>query len=759
MASTLHAQDTRSSEPVYNPAPLQTGRSTDKLPQKGKPSVSARPAARSNQGSQPAADKSDPLTDIQAEEMGGRPDRELLLQGDVEILRDETEVKADQVFYDVVEDAVDAKGNVKIRLEGDHYEGSALRLKLDTGVGVMQSPVYRLLRMKAHGTAERIDFKEDDVATLVGGTFTTCQGPDPDWYMKSGTLTLDNEREIGTASNAVLMFKGVPIVATPHLSFPLTDARTSGFLAPIVASSSTGGLEITSPYYLNIAPNRDLMLYPRYISRRGLQMGADARYVGQDYAGQTRLEFLENDTQTNTQRYALSAQHQQALAPGLNFSANLNLASDDDYSRDFPMSRTAARRRLLPRDLQLNYADARSDAVVRLTEYQVLQDSRAQITLPYARLPQITYNLFGYEDSGINWKVDSEVTRFAHPTAVQGDRFVINPRVSFPWNKPGYFVRPSLSVHATTYSLDHAALPTMTAQSRVLPTFSIDSGLVLERDTRFFGRSAVQTLEPRLFYSYTPYVEQNSLLYPTFDSAEADFNYAQVFRENRFVGNDRIGDANQITAALSSRFIEDNGVERIRVAVAQRFYFEDQRVTLGPVLPPSLANTLSDVLLLASGRLSKSLRLDTNIQYNQTRKEINRVNIGTYWQPAPMKVLNFQYRMDRRDTDPASRTNFELVDVSGQWPLSDRWFGVGRLNYLINEDRVGQSLLGFEYKADCWIFRAVGQRIPTAFGTATTRLFMQLEFSGLSGQSPKPIRILPLNVPGYQPVTQEYQEY
>jgi LPS-assembly protein len=689
---------------------------------------------------------------MQAEKISGRPDRELQLENNVKIERGPTLIEADRVDYDIVDDKINAKGNVVIDRAGDHFTGNALKLKMDTGVGYMDSPVYRLLRKNAQGSAERIDFESQDSVTVVKGVFTTCEGPDPDWYLKSSKLTLDNDRQIGEAKGAVLVFKGIPIAGTPYVSFPLSEERVSGFLAPTIATSTTGGLEVTTPYYLDIAPNRDLTLYPQYISRRGLMMGAHARYLDRDYSGNTRTEFLNSDAVIGDGRYALSTIHKHNLAPGLDFYADLNAASDDNYSKDFPLSRTAARLRLLTRNLQLTYAGPGWNGLARLTEYQILQDVNAPITAPYGRLPQLNLNQFGYSDSGLSWNVNSEFTRFTHATKEQGDRLIFNPRISYALNKPGYFVRPSLSLHGTTYNLDQVTNASMNAPSRVLPTVSIDSGLIFERDATFFGRPALNTLEPRLFYTYTPFVRQDANIYPTFDSNEADFNFAQIFRENRFIGGDRIGDANTVTAALTSRFLEVNGEERLRMAVAQRFAFEDQRVVLSTL--SGTTDTRSDILFLTSGRVSRELRLDGNLQYSQTNKEINRVNFGSFWQPAPMKLLNVQYRRDIRNLNNGTDTNFELFDVSGQWPLSSRWYGVGRLNYLIKDSRLGQSLFGVEYRADCWIFRFVGQRIPTAANETNTTFFLQLEFNGLSTIGSNPMRALRANVPGYQKLTQ-----
>lgn len=719
--------------------------------------MGAAPASAQQAAPKPVDDDRDAPLQMEAEKMTGRPDREVKLERDVVIRRGVTTIESDSVNYDIVDDRVDAVGNVEIDRAGDHYSGKELHLKMDTGVGSMDSAVYKLMRKNARGSAERVDFESEDSATVVSGIYTTCEGPDPDWYLKSSKLSLDNSTETGVARDAVLVFKGLPIAGTPYISFPLTDERVSGFLAPSIATSTTGGLEILTPYYLNIAPNRDLTINPRYISRRGLMLGGDARYIGDYYSGNTRAEWLNNDAITGEQRYALSSIHRQNLAPGLNYYSDLNFASDNEYPKDFPLTRTLANRRLLLRNIQLDYASTDWSGAIRVAEYQVLQDPLATIVSPYGRLPQILFSRFGYNDSGLSWNFASEMTRFTHSKLVAGDRLVLNPRVTYAWNRPGYFIRPSMSLHGTLYNLNQVTDPTvMTAPTRVLPTLSLDSGLVFERNATFFGRDALQTLEPRLFYSYTPYKQQDALLYPTFDSSEADFNYAQVFRENRFVGNDRIGDSNQITAALTSRFIELNGMERIRVAVAQRFSLAEQRVILGvPTATAVASETRSDILLLTSGRVTNELRVDANMQYSQERNEVNRVNFGTYWQPEAMKLLNVQYRRDVRNTTNSAATNFELIDISGQWPLSHRWYGVGRINYLLKDKKLGQSLLGLEYKADCWIFRFVSQQIPTAVGVANTTFFIQLEFNGLSSLGSDPMRALRANVPGYQPLSQQ----
>jgi len=704
----------------------------------------------------------DAPTVIEGEQLTGRPDREVRLQRQVEVTRGQTVVNADQVYYDIVDDRVEAEGDVRVLRAGDRFNGNTLKLKLDTGIGYMDSIVYRLLKRNAQGHAQRIDFESEDVATISDGVYTTCNGPDPDWYLKTSKLNLDDGAGIGRARNAVLVFKGVPVAGTPGISFPLTEGRKSGFLASTLTTSTNTGVQLTVPYYWDIAPNRDLTLFPRYMSTRGLMLGADARYLDREFAGETRFEFMNDSDYANRTRYALSARHNHNVYPDVSLALEYNNVSDNDYARDFPFShvfdRPGVNRRLLRQTAKMSYSPAGPwSGTMQLADFQVLQDPNATIVrVPYARLPQIDLYYDDLSNSGFNLSVGTQYTNFSHPTEVQGHRLIINPRVSYHYLRDsGYFLVPSVSAHGTYYDLNQLSDSSMTAPSRFVPTLSLDSGLMFERNTLFFGRSVLQTLEPRAYYTNTSYVQQNGGLYPNFDTTIADLSYGMIFRENRFIGNDRIGDANQLTLAMTSRYLESDGAERLRLAIAQRFNFVQPRVGLETDLAASSSDK-SDVLMLATGRVTRETRLDANFQYNQERSQLNRVNFGVYWQPEPLKLLNLQYRKDSRNLDPRifPGTKYELLDLSGQWPIAARWYGVGRINYLLDENRVGQSLVGVEHQADCWIFRLVSQRVPTAAGVVNNTTFLQLEFNGLSSLGTNPMRALRFNIPGYQSLSQ-----
>jgi LPS-assembly protein len=682
-------------------------------------------------------------TQVGAERITGRPDREVTLDRDAEVTRGAMTLNADHATYDIVDDRVKAEGNVKMRRYNERYSGTDLDVKLDTGEGYIDNPTYNLgpAKRNAQGKASRIDFASREEAVVKNGTYSTCEGPDPDWYLKSGTINLDSSRDIGTATRSVVYFKGVPILASPFVTFPLSDERKTGFLPPAIGTTSKGGLEISAPYYLNIAPNRDLTLFPRLITRRGLQLGAQARYLGESYSGQIRLEDLPNDRQTGTNRYAYTITHAQRLAPGLTFGANLNGASDDNYPNDFQSSITNSNLRLLPRELSLSYARSYWTAVARTSSYQVLQDPVTPISKPYARLPQLTVSGSRYDYGGFDVSMVADYTRFSQPQLVEGDRLVFNPRISYPILAPGYFIKPSLSLNAASYALSNTAAGQPTSISRTLPTFSIDSGLVFERDATFLGLPGTQTLEPRLFYVYTPFRDQSRI--PLFDTALSDFSFGQLFSENRYIGYDRISDANQVTAAVVSRYLQEDGTERLRLALGQRFYFNQQQVTTGT----AASENKSDILAAALGQVTPTLQLEAGVQYSQSQHKTNAETYGVRWQPGPQRVLNLQRRRD-------VATGLDLVDASGQWPLAARLYGVARVNYSMIEKKVSESLFGLEYKADCWVFRVVAQRTPTATNVATSSLFFQLELNGLSRLGSNPMTALRNNVPGYTPVNQ-----
>jgi LPS-assembly protein len=684
-------------------------------------------------------DKNAPIN-IWSEIVTGRPERYVNFDYDVKVIKGGTTLTADHGEYKFLEDEVRAIGDVRINRYGDCYTGDTLKLRLDSNIGDVENPTYRLLRNNAHGAADKVDFTGEDQSTMHKATYTTCESTNPDWYLTANTLDLDNGLDTGTAKSSTIYFKDVPVLAWPSMTFPLSDLRHSGFLPPIIGTSGSGGVQIGLPYYWDIAPNRDVTFIPKWYAKRGLQLAADARYMGTDYNGETTLEFLRNDAQTNTDRYAWSSQQQWKLTPQTNLTWDLNGASDDNYPADFSNSITKTAIRLLPRDINLTYYGSFWNAGIHLSNFQVLQDltnPSDYITRPYDRLPELSFNAAKQDVYGFDWVWNSTLTRFWHPTMVRGDRLLITPQLSFPIIGAAYFFTPKITLHAADYSVFDPNTGLSNDYHLNVPMYSLDSGLIFERPKQIFGHDMTQTLEPRLYYVYIPNRQQSQL--PNFDSGLADFNFAQIFTENRFAGGDYVGDANQITAAVTTRFLESDGEERARFAVGQRFYFNEQQVQL----PGSTTSgSRSDILFTAEGAISRQFKTELSLQYSQTNHQYMAEQFGMQWKPGPMKVLNVGYIYQQG--------TLEQIDVSGQWPLSKRWYGVARGNYSLSNRQIVDGLAGLEYKADCWVFRIAAQRFLTTSATSTTGYFMQLELNGLGKFGPNPLEAIKRNVSGYQ---------
>lgn len=694
-----------------------------------------------------------PATVVQAEEISGRPDRELNLERNVELVRGATRLTADTACFKQVENEVTAAGNIQMWRFGDYYKGDELKLNLSNGKGWVLRPEYKMELNNAQGNASRIDFLSQDEAFVTNGTYSTCDGPNPDWYLKSSTLRLDAGRDVGVAGKTIVYFKGVPIIGTPAMSFSLSGARRSGWLPPSIGFGAKGRAEAVLPYYFNIAPNRDLTLYPRLMLDRGLQMGATGRYIGETsrggYQGETHAELLVDDKETGEDRWLINSTHGQALRRNWTYGWNINAASDDDYPSDFSKSINTTAQRQLVREIRTDLYGQYWTLAARVQNYQVLQDPAAAtdptltVARPYDRLPEILFHAGRYDVKGFDWAVDSEITRFSHPDLPTGNRAVLVPQVSYPFVRPGYFVTPRLALHASAYQLERAAAGSPRSLSRTLPQFSVDSGMIFERKSGLLGREMTQTLEPRLFYAYTPYKDQSQ--FPNFDSAEASFNFSQIFTENRFIGSDRVADANQVTVAVVSRFLESDGAERLRVALGQRFYLSEQRVQLVAGAPRD--ESRSDALVAAGGRISETWAFDSAVQYNARTSSVVNANFGVQWRPGDKKVINAEYRF--------VRDSFKNVDLSSQWPLSMRWYGVGRVSYSVQDSKILESLIGLEYKADCWVFRMGAQRFVTTARNTSTPIFFQLELNGLSKLGfGSPLESFYKSIPGYSRLNQ-----
>jgi len=719
---------------------------------------------------------------IEADRIDGTTSVETVALGNVDLQRADRTLKSDRLVYREPIDEAEATGNVKLTGTGEVITGPHLKLKLGDSIGTFDSPAYSVHRLPvpakdssnpldqygnlkrkpavldASGTAVRLNFEGKDRYRMSDATYSTCPASKAgqDWFVRVSDLSLDYTQSLAVAKGATVYFMDMPILYSPWMSFTLDSQRKTGLLAPTIGSTSKSGIETTLPFYWNIAPDMDATIAPRIMAKRGVQWGGEYRYLGQSYSGQISGEYLPDDHLLHTNRSAITFEHKQIFGGGLSGSFNLNRVSDDAYFTDLSTRLANITQTNLLRQGRLDYGGGWWSGSLMAQRYQTLQDPlQPPIAHPYDRLPQLLVSADRADfPFGSEMIFSGEYVKFSNPFGanVQGNRTTLYPQLSLPLQTASFYVTPKIGIHSTRYQLDWHDVPFSQQPvgggpdqvSRNVPILSIDSGMIFERPLDWFGQSMTQTLEPRAYYLKVPRKDQS--LIPTFDTGLADFNFAQIFSENRFSGGDRIADANQLTVAATTRLIDpSSGEELIRGAIGQRYYFTDQTVTL-KAGDPIRTKRLADFLGAVSGKLSRDLNLDSGIEYNYHDQQLQRFSITTRYQPEPGKVLNAGYRY----TDAL----LKQIDFSAQWPLFGGWHGVGRYNYSLRDKRVIESIAGLEYDGGCWASRFVVQRVASAAGQANSSIFIQLELNGFSDIGSSPLSILRRDIKGYGQITQ-----
>jgi LPS-assembly protein len=685
-------------------------------------------------------------TFARADRIEGSVDESILLEGNAEVRRGGVVLRGDRILYTQATDQVDVTGNARVFGRGATFTGPELSFRIDAQTGRMPDAEFTYPARNGRGEATLIEFLSEQRARMENARFTTCAPGDKSWWVQMDEVSIDGLEQSATASAAVLYFQGLPILASPWFGFPVGNQRRSGFLTPSFGVSNTLGTDIRTPYYWNIAPNYDYTISPRVMTKRGVLFGNEFRFLEREFNGTLFYDIIQHDRQTDTARSYTGARFSWASPTGLGAGVNYNRVSDDNYFVDFSSTILGSSQKVLPQDYFLSYTKPFWSAVARVTQNQILQDPLAPVTPPYERVPQLTVTGFVADWNGWEGALVLDGTRFVNPQAglPPGNRYIANPRIAYPYITPGWFITPRAQLSATYYSLDPQFNTGVTSDTRVMPILSVDSGLIFERDTQWFGRSAQQTLEPRLYYAYIPFRAQDQL--PNFDSALADLNYAQFFTENIYSGYDRIVNANQLTLALATRILDaETGAERLRAAIGQRYYFSAQKVVLPGETPRQ--GSESDLLAAISAQLGPAWAVDGAVQYSAETSAISRATIGTRYQPRRSSVISAYYRYQEAST-PSASTN--QIDISAQWPITDRWYGVGRYNYSLESRKPVEAIAGFEYKEDCWLLRFAFQRFQTTTATATTNFYVQLELTGLTSVGTNALSQLQRNIPGYQ---------
>ena len=668
-----------------------------------------------------------------------------LLEGDVVAIRGDQRLSASQVQLDREANRVSAEGGVEYGDPRFAVQSERAALDLNEQTGQFEEADYYLPERNAQGSAGRVAVsRREQTARLEAVTYSTCARGQEFWQLRSSRIDLDQEAGRGSARNITLALGGVPVMYFPYLSFPITDERQSGFLTPTVGRDEQSGFDLRVPYYWNIAPNMDATFAPRILSKRGVQLGVEYRFLlpGQD--GEIDGEYLPQDRVADRDRYALNVRHKSNLSPGLYTDLLYQYVSDDEYIDDFDNFIDLLSPSALERHLDVFYQGGSWYTLARVQDFQTIDpEIFGADNEPYNRLPQLLFKGdWGGGPYGLRYEFLGEVVNFDNNDRVTGMRLDLQPSLSLPLERPEGFLKPRLSYRYTTYQLRNTEPGQKNSPTRGLPIVSVDSGLFFERtvDWDWLG-SGLQTLEPRLFYLYIPDRDQQNI--PLFDTTQVDRSYAWLFLENRFTGADRVGDANQLTAALTTRLLGEQGQERLRASVGQIYYFEDQEVTLQNIRPDT---DKSSVLIgEALWRLNERFDIRSTVQWDPKPSDLQRAAVDLHYRHDPGRLVNISYRLSDPD-------ELEQLDISVLWSLGERWRTVGRWNYSLASERNLDLFAGLEYNDCCWALRMLArQRRPDPQADAENAIYLELELKGLAGVGQDIDGLLEDTIFGYRP--------
>lgn len=726
---------------------------------------------------------------VRGHEVRGLSNSVLQVQGDATVRRHDVVIQADQLTFDQTTKEVNAQGHVLINRDGDRYTGESLLINTANNSGLFLKAEFSLLLNDSRGDAERVTFVDRNNTVIENARYSTCPRPPgehwlPSWMLRSDRVYLDNEEEVGTARGTVVEFQGIPILATPWLEFPLSSKRKSGLLPPIINIDNLSGVEVTLPWYWNIAPNRDGTFYPTVMSQRGVDYGAEYRYQTSQSGGEVRAAYMPDDRlRAGAERWGLSYQHNHALPLGDQLNAwgiggqararwNLNRVSDDNYWRDFPRTSTALTSRLLNSEAEVSWAGGSWQFSALANQWQTLQVPEALIGVPFNRRPSfaLRYNPSALGWAGLgDWKLSAQAewTQFERNT-LEGPadlnnaaRTVLVSQLAREWTAPGWFIKPKFQWHTSQYALNAPNASRRTTYSKSIPTISVDTGLIFERDFDWLGQSQLQTLEPRLFWTWTPFEVQDN---PIYDTAFKEFNTSTLFSENLWGGHDRLSDTRAVTAGLTSRWLRAaDGGEWARVGLAQRLTLADCVGQTG--CPQAETEVRSDILVDGNVRLSDRWAADFSAQLDNQAQFARRTVTSLRYSPTNYRTVSVGLRTQKA-TEDAVQTEF--VDLGWQWPVGDlwgadaqdegpgrglgagRWYSVAKINYNVANKAMSDLVAGFEYDGGCWVGRFVTSQIQRGSEQKNIRYMFQLEFVGFSRLGVSPLQTLRESIPRYQ---------
>ncbi len=677
------------------------------------------------------------------------------LDGNVEIMHNDQHIKSNHAQFNRADDVADLQGNIQYWDKSLYLEADKAHIEFKADTGQFENTKYVLKDTHGHGQSANLEMKSNNEINLKNADYSTCDPKNKLWSLSVKEINFDRVKEWGSAKNIIFKIKDMPIFYSPYISFPLNKKRKTGFLMPSVENSNRHGFQTQTPFYWNIAPQTDATLTPRLLADSGVMLMGEFRHVYKNGDIQIRTEYLPSDKQFDDKnRNLLGLKHQYKFASNGKFSLNYNRVSDKQYFEDFGASLGITSTRFLQQRGDISYVANWWGASMRLENYQLVTQTTTVAGRPYKRLPQINFN--AHSPNGTNkfyYDLNGAFTYFDRDNDVSfvdnvlGTRLNLLPSVSYPYRTASMFVTPKISLHFTQYDL-HNTNTFESSPSRLLPVVSIDSGIFLERDFSLFGKRTLQTLEPKLFYLYIPKENQDNL--PIFDTDTYDFSFDSLFREYRFSGNDRVGDANQLTLALTSHLIDHNtGKEKAYLNLGKIYYLDNREV----ILPNNLRiDGESSPFIAAFGvKLSNHWGFRSELHWNPNSNTTEKLLAQIQYKPTTTKTINLSYRV--RDTSNAgdNLANIEQSNLSFHWPFNQSWSIVGRWNYATAKNKSLEIFGGIEYDGCCFAFKTITRRFLTNInGDFDTGVFFYLEFKGLADTGHKTIDFLRQRIPGYE---------
>lgn len=636
------------------------------------------------------------------------------LTGNVYISQNDQELRATQALYNRQTGKVLAQGEVTFKSPTAHVTSQQLEYNLNSGLGSLTDVAYLLNGSEGRGASSELIQESPQVTRLKNASYTTCPVGVNSWSLKAEEIKLDRSTEQGTARKVTLQINDQAFLYLPYFSFPLTDQRKSGFLIPNFGTNEQSGLRVSAPYYWNLAPNYDLTTTINMFSKRGLQLENEFRYLTELQRGVVQYDVLPSDQERNNElRYHFDIQHLSQFDEHHQLKLQAAGVSDKNYFDDLGNSLAVSSIVNLERTLSYTSDNEEWDFSALAQSYQILDTSSEN----YARLPQLqaTWTPQSAEHMP-KLSASSEYTYFSRNKGDNGHRLDTQVTLKQRFENSAAFIEPKLKFAQTSYQLEQATKKNIT---RSLPTVAVDAGLFFERPLKEGKR--LQTLEPRIYYTYTPYRNQAAI--PVFDSSERTLSYSQLFTDNDFTGKDRIADNNRLSVSMTTRVQElDKGREIFRASMGQMYYFADRQVSLPN--ETTKTGTRSELVMEMAGELNDSTKVSGTAFGDVAAKQVSASQFRVSYQDQKQRILNLGYSQRKGE--------YESAQIAFATPVTKNWTLVGAHEQDLKNERSLETLAGLEYQSCCWKSRlAVRNYLLSDNTTYDDAVFAELELKGL----------------------------